>query len=69
MEPNQPLILYNMASLYSVSGEHTKALGYLAEAIKVDRSYCEMARDDPDFATLREDPTFRELVDPASSTP
>lgn len=54
--------LYNMAILYDASGERSKALDALHEAITLRPEMAEEAREDPDFAPLRDDPAFQALV-------
>lgn len=56
-------ITYNMACHYAISGQPRRALETLAEAVRLRPEMAEYATQDPDFATLREDPAFRALVD------
>lgn len=53
--------LYNEACARAVDGQARKALGALAEAIDADFDLVELLETDPDLASLRALPRFREL--------
>jgi tetratricopeptide (TPR) repeat protein len=59
-EPN--VIYYDLACVYALLGERMTALGYLAEAVRNEPYYYELARVDTDFDPLWEDPMFQALV-------
>jgi len=60
--PGNAFILYNVACLESLLGRPDEALATLATALEGWPAYKELAREDDDFASLREDPRFTELV-------
>jgi len=60
--PGNAFILYNIACLENLLGRPDDALATLATATEGWPDYKELAREDDDFASLREDPRFTELV-------
>ena len=60
--PGNPFILYNVACLENLLGRPDDALATLATAVEGWPAYKELAREDDDFASLREDPRFTALV-------
>ena len=60
--PGNALILYNTACMQSLLGDGAEALTTLATAVEKWPRFKENARKDDDFASLREDPRFLELV-------
>lgn len=60
--PGNALILYNIACLESLLGRPDDALATLGTAIGSWPEYKNNAREDEDFATLRDDPRFKELI-------
>lgn len=62
LRPEHPFTLYNRACLYSIRQKPDEALEDLKHAIDSDEKYRGMARGDDDFANIRDDPRFKELV-------
>jgi adenylate cyclase len=62
--PDAPTLHYNLACLESLQGDRTAAVGELRRAIAGRPEAAGWARDDEDFASLRDDPEFRGLVGP-----
>jgi hypothetical protein len=60
--PGNALLLYNVGCMQARLGETEAALTALAESVSKWEPYRELAREDEDFASLREDPRFTELV-------
>lgn len=60
--PGNAFLLYNVACLKSLLGDGEAALTALAESVAKWEPYKELAREDDDFASVREDPQFVELV-------
>jgi tetratricopeptide (TPR) repeat protein len=60
--PGNALILYNIACMQSMLGHGEEALATLAESVEKWPKFKENARADDDFASLREDARFTELV-------
>ena len=60
--PGEPLALFNLSCMESLLGETDQALEHLAEAIRTEPGFAELAKTDDDFESMREDPRFKELV-------
>jgi tetratricopeptide (TPR) repeat protein len=60
--PGNALILYNIACMQSMLGRGDEALATLGEAVEKWPKFKENAQADDDFASLREDARFTELV-------
>lgn len=60
--PGNAYLLYNVACMESLLGNDEAALTALAESVSKWELYKEQAQADDDFASLREDPRFVELV-------
>ena len=60
--PDHPSLLYNLACAEALGGSGEPALEHLRRALDVDPSLRDRAREDEDFASLRDDPRFSRLV-------
>ena len=60
--PGNANLLYNVACMEALLGNDEAALAALAESVAQWELYKDQARKDDDFASLREDPRFVELV-------
>ena len=60
--PGNALLLYNVACMSALLGDRETTLTALAESVSKWEPYKELAREDDDFASLRDDPKFVELV-------
>jgi hypothetical protein len=60
--PGLPLGLYNLACCEARLGETDAAFEHLAASIEAEERFKEIARDDDDFESIRDEPRFRELV-------
>ena len=60
--PDQPYLYYNVACCESLAGRSGDAITHLRTAIEMWEECREMARNDPDFDSLRDLPAFRELL-------
>ena len=56
-------VYYNTACFESRAGRAEAAIAHLRRAVELEPSMAELARDDEDFAALRENPAFGEIVD------
>jgi hypothetical protein len=56
--PDHPALLYNLACAEALGGEADAALEHLNAAVARNDSYRDRAREDEDFASIREDPRF-----------
>jgi hypothetical protein len=57
-----PLPLYNLACCEALAGMPQDAIGHVRAAIERRPSLRELAREDSDLDSLRDEPAFRELV-------
>ena len=62
LSPNDPLMLYNVACVYSRLGEPRRAVEALGQAISAGYENFSWLRNDPDLDALREDAGFKELM-------
>ena len=62
MYPGNAHLLYNVACMETLLGDDDAALTALADSVAEWEPYKEQAQKDNDFARLREDPRFLELV-------
>jgi len=62
LDPGESYAHYNRACVYSRLGRMEEALRDLSRAVELDGELREAARRDEQFAGLRSDPEFRELV-------
>jgi len=53
--------VYNLACFYALNGDPDAALRTLAEALRLTPRLTEWSKQDPDFASLRDDPTYQAL--------
>jgi tetratricopeptide (TPR) repeat protein len=60
--PGNAMVLYNIACLESLLGRPDDALEALGESLAAWPAYKELAANDDDFATLRDDARFQALV-------
>jgi tetratricopeptide (TPR) repeat protein len=60
--PHDALAHYNMACYRAVQQRPTEALELLKNAVHLDPKLKTIARSEPDFAQLRDTPTFRKLI-------
>ena len=60
--------LYNLACAEAMLGERDAALGHLARAVEIVPQFADNAREDEDFAVLRSDPRFTEIVGAATQS-
>ena len=56
--PDNPNVLYNLACVESLAGEHDAALEHLARALELDPRGREWSKGDPDLDAIRADPRF-----------
>jgi uncharacterized Ntn-hydrolase superfamily protein len=60
--PQDALLLYNAACFDALAGRADQALERLRRACEIDPGTVAMARDDADFASVRDDERFRAIV-------
>jgi Flp pilus assembly protein TadD len=62
LNPEYPLVHYNLACLYAQMGRKAHAIEELKEAERAGFKNKEIIRDDPDLANLLGDPEFEALA-------
>jgi len=60
--PNIPSTLYNLACFECLLGLSTESISHLKQAIKLDTSMRELAKNDSDFESIRDMPEFADLM-------
>ncbi|HYY04814.1 MAG TPA: hypothetical protein VE736_13080 [Gaiellaceae bacterium] len=60
--PDHPALLYNLACYEALAERSDDALAHLARAVELNPRFREFAEQDADFAALREDPRFNEVL-------
>ena len=60
--PDQPYLYNNTASCESLAGQPAEAIEHLHRAIDMWDGCREMAKDDSDFGTIRDEPAFQALL-------
>ena len=63
LEPEEPRILYNAACAYALSGDVDSALDSLEASAAAGRRNRAWTENDPDFASLRDHPRFKALME------
>lgn len=56
--PDAPSVLYNLACAEALTGKSEEAVEHLRRAVELYEPFAEIARDDPDFDSVREHPRF-----------
>ncbi len=64
LEPNEPVVLYNVAGIYALAGELEGALDCLERAMSGGFGRKEWLAQDTDFESLRDQPRFQALIAP-----
>jgi adenylate cyclase len=62
MEPEEAVVLYNVACTYALLGETDKALDCLEKAFRQGYGHKEWFERDPDFSSVRDHPRFQTLM-------
>jgi len=62
MDPENPLLFYNLACIYAVAGRIDHALDLIERAVDLGYPHKESLVNDPDFAPLRDQPRFSALL-------
>jgi len=60
--PDHAGVLYDLACFEALAGRRDASLEHLRRSIDLDPQYRDYARDDEDFAPVRDDPEFQALV-------
>lgn len=62
IEPDDPLILYNVACMYALMDKREDALAYLERAVRNGFGHKESMANDPDLDSIRRTPWFHAIV-------
>jgi adenylate cyclase len=62
IEPEDPLVLYNVACLHALIDKREEALGYLERAVMNGFGHMESMASDPDLDSIRRTPWFQAIV-------
>jgi serine/threonine protein kinase/Tfp pilus assembly protein PilF len=62
IEPDDPLVLYNVACLYALIDKREEALGYLERAVTNGFGHRESMANDPDLDSIRKTPWFQAIA-------
>lgn len=66
-DPGDQMLLYNLACMEALAGRKDEAVGHLGQALDgVPERFVEMARNDSDLDSIRDDPRLAELLAPKS---
>lgn len=57
-KPGNGSVLYNLACVEALAGKHEDAIEHLTAGIAAEPRLLELAQDDEDFASIRDDPRF-----------
>jgi len=66
-DPTEPIVLYNLACYWALTGNKPQALSWLGRALRMNRDLKQLVSDEQDFDQLRNDPDFELLVGMASA--
>ena len=61
--PQYPMLVYNLACSDALSGHTADAIDHLRRAIGVSEKFRANAREDSDFDSIRDEPSFKALID------
>jgi non-specific serine/threonine protein kinase len=62
LNPQDPVMMYNLACLYSILNEPEPAIDWLTKSVRQGRRDSEWIRRDPSFSNLRDHARFVELI-------
>lgn len=60
--PREPVVLYNLACYFSLSGQKVQALSWLGRALRMEPGLRSLIPTETDFDPLRHDPDFQFVV-------
>lgn len=63
VDPEEPLIRYNLACYWSLAGGKRQALTYLEQAFALDSNYRHLVEHESDFDSIRSDPEFQAICE------
>jgi serine/threonine protein kinase/Tfp pilus assembly protein PilF len=63
IDPENPLLQYNLCAVHAYAGRLDEAAGFMEEAVRLGYSHVESLEADPDLEAVRSHPRFRALID------
>ena len=60
--PEYPGVAYNVACAEALAGRKDDAIAHLSQSVERSDRFRELAKDDPDFDSIRDEPGFRKLI-------
>jgi tetratricopeptide (TPR) repeat protein len=57
----QGLLTYDLACFYALSDDKDRAIAHLAQALELNEDLIEWSKEDPDLASLRDEPAYQGL--------
>ena len=63
IDPENPLLQYNLCAVYAFAGRPDEAVGFMEEAVRLGYSHVESLEADPDLEGVRNHPRFRALIE------
>ncbi len=67
LDPQEPILMYNLACYLSLAGEKDQALNWLGRALRAAPAILKMIPEESDFDPLRRDPDFVRMLELADS--
>ena len=61
LEPRNPLVFYNLACSYSLTGQFDRAVAALGKGLATGLSRFQLAGQRPDLRQLRQQPVYRDI--------
>ena len=61
--PQYPMLVYNLACSDALSGHTAAAIDHLRRAVDASEKFRANAREDSDFDSIRDEPSFKALID------
>ena len=68
LQPEEPVLLYNLACYFCLAGDKTQALSWLGRALRMNGDLRQLIPDESDFDGLRDDPDFVFIVEAANAS-
>jgi len=55
------IAIYNLACYYAIAGQKEKAVERLRQALELNPGLTEWSKEDPDFASIRQEPDYQAI--------
>lgn len=60
--PEEPVVLFNIACYFTLSGDKSQALSWLGRALRMEPELRKLIPSESDFDSLRDDPDFQFII-------